>query len=245
MNSGLGRACPHCGGDRPEHLIPRNYLCPACTDRATHVMGRKVRMFNGFEDQADRISASGRGAEHEDGSLCREVAERGIAYVDGAAYQAGEGRFGGTCMWPLASPAPAAKETEPHPDEMELYWQGATLALAEDIEWLKDGDFVLVEYGESTEDACAPYAQVALDEEGYWCEIVSNDYLPGDTWPLHGDVLKAAGWNAPDTSCPNWSSMRTGPQLTAGEVLAGLRHGRSCPDVRQLSWHVATAPPEL
>jgi hypothetical protein len=114
------RACPHCGGERQDHLVPRNYLCAARQGRATDVLGRKVRLFNGFDNVSGVLSASGLGADHEDGTVCAEVAARGIAYVDGTAYRAGEGRFGGAFLSPLSEPAPPAAETEPHPEEMDL-----------------------------------------------------------------------------------------------------------------------------
>lgn len=27
-------ACPHCSGERPPHLVPRNYLCRVCQERS-------------------------------------------------------------------------------------------------------------------------------------------------------------------------------------------------------------------
>ncbi|MGM0930080.1 MAG: TY-Chap domain-containing protein [Actinomycetota bacterium] len=177
-------------------------------------------------------------------------------------YASGEAHMAGVdVMWPLrqdqlrpeAVPPASARAVRVDAEDGELFaepgtrtgWGQVVGLIAEEIRWLKDGDFVMIEYGESTDDAIAPYAQVALDEEGYWCEIVSNDYLPGDTWPLHGDVLKEAGWNAPDAHCPNWHSLRTGSQTTAVAVLAGLREGRGCADVRLLSWHTGMMPPSV
>ena len=245
MKANQDPACPHCGDERPSHLIPRNYLCPECVRRAADVLGRRVILTNGLTETPRGLSASGLAAHHEDGSPCLEVAKRHTAYIDGVAYRAGEGRFGGTVVWPFDEPAPTADQTEPHPEEMDVFWHAGAAALAEEIRWLKDGDFVMIEYGESTDDAIAPYAQVALDGDGYWCEIVSNDYLPGDTWPLHGDWLKEAGWDAPDADCPNWHSLRTGSQAVAAAVLDGMRNGRACSDVRLLDWRVATMPPEM
>ncbi|MGW6173680.1 TY-Chap domain-containing protein [Arthrobacter sp. NPDC055138] len=177
-------------------------------------------------------------------------------------YAIGEAHMAGVdVMWPLrqdqlrpeAVPPASARAARIDQQDAELFaepvtptgWGQVVGLIAEEIRWLKDGDFVMIEYGQSTDDAIAPYAQVALDEEGYWCEIVSNDFLPGDTWPLHGDLLKEAGWDAPDSACPNWHSLRTGCQATAEAVLAGLRYGRGCVDVRNLNWRPASAPPEL
>lgn len=84
--------------------MPRNYLCPACQDRATDSLGRTVRLSNGFESTSRGLSASGIDANHEDGSICPEVVTRGIAFIDGTAYQAVEGRFGGAFLWPLMDP---------------------------------------------------------------------------------------------------------------------------------------------
>ena len=124
-------------------------------------------------------------------------------------------------------------------------WDAFHESVYEEIRWLKDGDFVSIEYGQEIQDTVSPYAQVAREDDYYWCEIVSNTYLPGDTWPLHGDILRDAGWNPPDEDCPNWYSERSGAVAATAAVIHGLRYGRACADPDFMEWHAATAPPQL
>ncbi|WP_262103923.1 hypothetical protein [Arthrobacter sp. Marseille-P9274] len=121
MRANRERACPHCGGQRQDRLVPRNYLCAACQGPATDVLGRKVRLFNGLDNVSGVLSASGLGADHEDGTACAEVVARSIAYVNGTAYRPCEGRFGRAFLSPLPEPAPQASVTELHPEKMDLY----------------------------------------------------------------------------------------------------------------------------
>lgn len=130
------------------------------------------------------------------------------------------------------------------PPSAEKIWDVAHERLVEDIRWLKDGDFTSVEYQVETAKDLSPYAQVAREDDYYWCEIVSEEFLPVSAWPLDQDVLRNAGWSPPDEDCPNWYSQRYGADAAAAAVLYGLRHGRACSDPERLRWRVATAPTE-
>ncbi|KPN19386.1 GIY-YIG nuclease family protein [Arthrobacter sp. Edens01] len=133
--------------------------------------------------------------------------------------------------WPRRVPASAEK-----------IWDVAHERLVEDIRWLKDGDFTSVEYHVETANGLSPYAQVAREDDYYWCEIVSEEFLPGSVWPLDEDALRNAGWSAPDQDCPNWYSQRYGAEAASAAVLYGLRHGRACSDPERLRWRLATTP---
>ncbi|MFJ2509348.1 TY-Chap domain-containing protein [Arthrobacter citreus] len=130
------------------------------------------------------------------------------------------------------------------PPSAEKIWDVAHERLVEDIRWLKDGDFTSVEYQVETANDLSPYAQVAREDDYYWCEIVSEEFLPVSAWPLNQDVLRNAGWSPPDEDCPNWYSQRYGADAASAAVLYGLRHGRACSDPERLRWRVATAPTE-
>lgn len=122
-----------------------------------------------------------------------------------------------------------------------LTWDSVHETIHGDIKCLEDGGFVAIEYKQEVVDAVFPYAQVARVGNHYWCEISSNTFLPGDRWPLHGDILRAAGWNPPDDDCPNWSSDWTNPYAATAAVIHGLRYGRACTNPGVMEWHTATS----
>lgn len=71
----------------------------------------------------------------------------------------------------------------------------------------------------------------------FQCEIVSEEFLPSDKWPIFPENLADRGWSAPDAEVPNWHKVRV-PHKDAGHtILEGLRHGRSCRDATELRWH--------
>lgn len=234
-------SCPHCGQERPPHLVPRNYLCLECQERATDVLGWDIRLFNDMGAPGGAIRPTGNGAKHDDDSRCREVEERSAAYVDGLAYQVVGGRFGGVFLTPPASTAPPASEMEPGQDCMNRLWQRRTDSLSEDAQWLKDGDFLTVDYFSGDPDY-AVYGQLAPEEDGVHCEVVSNKFMPADDWPLDAGYLQLAGWAPPYEDTPNWFRVVVGAELAAEHLLLALRHGRGCDDARRLNWHPATFP---
>lgn len=131
--------------------------------------------------------------------------------------------------------------TARHP-AAETAWDASHESLLEDIQWLKDGDFAAIEYRADTANGLSPYAQVAREDDRYWCEIVSEEFLPVEAWPLHESILREAGWSPPDADCPNWYSERSGALGATAAVLYGLRYGRECSEPDRLEWHVATTP---
>lgn len=234
-------ACPHCAGERPEHLVPRNYLCGSCQERAADVLGLTVHLFNDLDTLDGVISPAGNGATHEDGSRCREVEKRSVAYVDGVAYDVVEGRFGGVFLAPASSNPPPASEVNPGSGCMDLLWKVQAESLADDVRWLKDGDFVTVNY--STGDpGYAIYGQLAPEEDGFHCEVVSNQFMPADDWPLDANYLEQSGWLPPDDETPNWFHVLAGAEHSAEQLLLALRFGRGCDDARRLHWRPAMFP---
>ena len=238
-------ACPHCSGPRPDHLVARNYLCASCQERATDVIGWTVTLLNDAKEiSPGHFTTVGNGARHVDGSRCLEVPERSIAYVDGTAYVVAEGRFGGVFLRPPTSTEPPASEVDPGADDMEQLWAAMTAQLQDEVQWLKDGDFVTVNYLSEDPDY-ALYGQLAPEEDGFHLEVVSNKYMPADDWPLDTEYLQEAGWLAPDEETPNWFRVCTGSAAAASALLLALRFGRGCSDARRLDWHPATFPREL
>lgn len=234
-------ACPHCAGEREPHLVPRNFLCRACQERATDVLGWNVRLSNGMRAEGGAINPVGHLARHADGSTCREVQERAVAYVDGKAYAVVEGRMGGVFLTPLGSTAPQAPEVEPGGECMERLWQVLSESLADDVRWLKDGDFLSVNY-DSGDPNYSIYGQLAPEDGAYHCEVVSNDFMPADDWPLDAEYLQQSGWMAPDDDTPNWFRVHTGADLAAERLLLAMRYGRGCEDARRLDWEPARFP---
>lgn len=242
--SSIIAACPHCAGERATHLAPRNYLCPDCQGRATDVLGWTVRLFNEVKTAGDVTTPAGNEARHADGSPCIEVAERSIAYVDGIAFRVVEGRSGGVFLTPLLSTEPPAAEVDPGTDDLERLWLLKSVELADEIQWLKEGDFLSVDYDTGDPDYTL-YGQLAPEESIFHCEVVSNQFMPADDWPLDADYLQQEGWLPPDEDTPNWFRLHTGTESAASGLLLAMRHGRGCEDPRRIMWSPATFPGQL
>jgi O-acetyl-ADP-ribose deacetylase (regulator of RNase III) len=88
--------CPHDGTETAQPPRYPEALCRSCAGRATDLAGRAVQMYNvsltgGFE------------ARHaDDKTVCEQVTRDGRVLIDGKAYRAGEARFGGVVIQPLA-----------------------------------------------------------------------------------------------------------------------------------------------
>ena len=123
-------------------------------------------------------------------------------------------------------------------------WNSVHESIHEDTECLEDGGFVAIDYRQEVEGAASPYAQIARTGNRFWCEISSNTFLPGDSWPLYGDLLRSAGWSPPNTDFPNWYSEWSNANAAATAVIHGLRYGRGCTSPGLMEWHTAAAPPQ-
>lgn len=127
----------------------------------------------------------------------------------------------------------------------DLLWADAVQALTDELVWLKDDDFLSVAYGDGTRRDCAPYAQATPHESGLSLELVSEEFLSAEVWPLNSGLLLAAGWKAPSDENPNWHIVDVPREAAAKKLLDGLRLGRECPDAEQLRWHLAVFPPQV
>ncbi|WP_449372002.1 TY-Chap domain-containing protein [Arthrobacter psychrolactophilus] len=182
-------------------------------------------------------------ALHQNGSVCNEVTTRRRVYVDGISYLVTEGRFGGVSIQPPPSADPPAAEVDPGADDLEMYWTLISTAMADEIRWLKDGDFLTINY-ETGDPDYALYGQLAPEEESFHIEVVSNQFMPADDWPLDAEYLQQADWSPPDEECPNWSLVQNGAEAAADSLLLALRHGRGCLDPRRFDWHPAMFLPQ-
>lgn len=142
--------------------------------------------------------------------------------------------------------APQREEQHLVPDgsSEDLQWADAVQALTDELVWLKDDDFLSVAYGDGTRQYCAPYAQATPHESGLSLELVSEEFLSAEVWPLNPGFLLAAGWKAPSDENPNWHTVNVPREAAAKKLLDGLRFGRECPDAELLRWHLAVFPPQ-
>lgn len=124
-----------------------------------------------------------------------------------------------------------------------ILWADAVESVTEELLWLKDDDFLSIEYGYGTGEDCAPYAQATPLKSGLSLELVSEEFLSADVWPLHSHFLVSAGWEAPTGENPNWHITDVPRESAAKILLDGLRIGRECRDARLLRWHLAVFPP--
>ena len=124
---------------------------------------------------------------------------------------------------------------------MDRLWRLQADALSDDVQWLKDGDFFTVNYLSGDPDY-AVYGQLAPEEGGFHCEVVSNQFMAADDWPLDAGYLHQSGWHPPDEETPNWFRVVVGAEPAAEQLLLALRHGRGCDDARRLQWEPASFP---
>jgi hypothetical protein len=88
--------CPHDGTPTTQSARYPKALCAACSDRATDLAGRRVRMGNvGLGGGFQALHA-------DDGTECEQVTADGLVLIDEVCYRAGEARFGGVVVQPTA-----------------------------------------------------------------------------------------------------------------------------------------------
>ena len=134
-----------------------------------------------------------------------------------------------------------ACQTPGHAGLMDGGWDDLVHDLTLDLDAMEQGQFVIVQH-------CAlldpnPYVQAAPDGAGGWyCEVVSEAYLPATVWPIDGWYLMAAGWTPPTDPRDNWSRTADSPAHAAQLLADGLRYGRVCPDWQPVIWRTAWFP---
>lgn len=92
--------------------------------------------------------------------------------------------------------------------------------------------FVLLQYDTGVPFGPEPYAQAALVDRAWHCEVVSGRYLLPGIWPLDELALKRAGWTMAGNGASNWSQSVASAHTAATLMVEGLRFGRHCPDPR-------------
>jgi hypothetical protein len=120
-------------------------------------------------------------------------------------------------------------------------WAKAGELISEVLANMQWNSFLSIEYADGS-DGLTPYAQAVPKSGGVWFEIVSEQYLPAEEWPIDTSYLTGNHWSAPDKDFPNW--FKDGiPQIEAGhQILEGLRYGRDCRDASKLRWHTGQFP---
>jgi hypothetical protein len=135
--------------------------------------------------------------------------------------------------------------TDGHDDDRLFY----CVDEAEEAAWVRAGEFICellanmprnrsvqIQYGDPSDGSIRPYAQGTRGVNGVWCEIVSERFLPGEQWPIDTEYLEAEDWLIPDDEVPQWCKEKVEIHDAGHVILAGLRHGRLCPDPWQLRW---------
>jgi hypothetical protein len=104
--------------------------------------------------------------------------------------------------------------------------------------WPAPAAVLLRRYGHGFwEDALQAAGLSLPSADGVWFEIVSEQYLPAERWPISAGYLSGNNWSAPDEDFPNWYKDGI-PHVEAGhQILEGFRYGRHCDDPRKLRWH--------
>jgi len=123
-------------------------------------------------------------------------------------------------------------------------WKDLTTRLAEAVERVGPGMFLVLEFEDESTGEGNPYAQMAHTGGDPLCEIVSAWNLPPDEWSLNELALQRAGWSPPyGGDFPNWWRFDfVEPLEIAAGLLAGLRDGRGCTDPHGFSWHIGHFP---
>lgn len=121
-------------------------------------------------------------------------------------------------------------------------WARAGELINEVLRTMPWNSFLSIQYGDGADGRPQPYAQITPGPDGAWCEIVSEQFLQPDDWPIYPEHLLEHGWSKPDVEVPNWYKEAV-PLEDAGHVtLEGLRNGRSCYDADELRWHTGSFP---
>lgn len=142
----------------------------------------------------------------------------------------------------LPGPGPGAGQPAPpeDPPAEESAWEALAAEVAEALANLGPHQFLILEYHPG--GAFEPYSQAAHEMGGYHCELVSEEYLPADQWPIDDVAIRRLGWTGPDPDTPNWWTWAVTAEQAARHLVDGLRHGRRCPDLSAYVWRDGTFP---
>ena len=123
----------------------------------------------------------------------------------------------------------------------EESWARAGELISEVLANMSPGSFLSIQYAYDA-DNLTPYAQAVPDADGVWCEIVSEQFLPAEQWPISTGYLAGKGWAAPTDDFPNWHKDGVPHEAAGHDILDGLRGGRGCDDPAKFRWHTGQFP---
>lgn len=124
----------------------------------------------------------------------------------------------------------------------EYDWARAGERVSDVLANMPWNSFLSIDYGDESDGPRRPYAQANPSADGVWCEIVSEEFLPADEWPIETDYLLRNGWCAPDEEVPNWHKQGVPPLEAGHQLLEGLARGRFCHDPQKVRWHSGDFP---
>jgi hypothetical protein len=125
---------------------------------------------------------------------------------------------------------------------LEYRWARAGELVSDALANMPWNSFLSIDYGDDAEGPHRPYAQASPSADGVRCEVVSEEFLPADQWPIEGGYLLRNGWSAPDEEVPNWHKQAIPPIESGHQILEGLRYGRRCDDPKKVRWHSGDFP---
>lgn len=113
--------------------------------------------------------------------------------------------------------------------ELESAWSKVETKLSKSLARLGEEQFLIAEYEAGIPDASI-YAQFTAKNGQVQCEVVSEEFLPEETWPINDQYLVANGWQKPSEGLPNWLQEVPNAELAASVSIAALRQAHSCVD---------------
>lgn len=127
-------------------------------------------------------------------------------------------------------------------NDVQEAWAKAGELISEVLANMPWNSFLSIQYADDDTEGLTPYAQAVPSADEVWFEIVSEQFLPAENWPISVSYLSENGWSAPDNDFPNWYKDGI-PHIDAGhQLLEGLRYGRGCHDASNLQWHTGEFP---
>ena len=127
-------------------------------------------------------------------------------------------------------------------NDVEYDWARAGERIGEVLANMPWNSFLSIDYGDEGDGSNRPYAQANPSADGVWCEIVSEEFLSADQWPINTDYLVRNGWSAPDEEIPNWHKQGVPPLEAGHQILEALAYGRNCHDPQKVRWHSGEFP---
>jgi hypothetical protein len=127
-------------------------------------------------------------------------------------------------------------------NNLEFGWARVGELVSDALANMPWNSFLSFDYGDDAEGPHQPYAQASPGPDGVRCEVVSEEFLPADQWPIDGGYLLRNGWSAPDDEIPNWHKQAIQPLEAGHQILECLRYGRRCDDPKKVRWHSGDFP---